>query len=135
VGPVPIELARRIACDASVMRVVMAGESEPLDVGRRTAVISPALRRAVIARDRRCRFPGCDRPPAWCDAHHVQHWADGGTTSLDNLLLICRRHHRMLHARRGFTVEMNDARPTFRRPDGSTIADGQLDVTPVRAGP
>ena len=121
VGPVPPELTRRLACDAAVLRVVMAGRSEPLDVGRRTAVVSPALRRAVIARDRHCRFPGCDRPPAWCDAHHVRHWADGGSTSLENLLLLCRRHHRIVHARRGFGVEIVDGHARFRRPDGSLI--------------
>jgi hypothetical protein len=121
VGPVPSHLARQLACDASVMRVLMAGDSEPLDVGRRTAVVSPAMRRAVIARDRHCRFPGCDRPPSWCDAHHVVHWADGGRTSVDNLLLLCRRHHRMVHARRGFTLELVDGRPLFRRPDGSAL--------------
>ena len=73
VGPVHPEVARRIACDASIMRVVMAGRSEPLDVGRRTPVVPVAMRRAVILRDRHCRFPGCDRPQTWCDAHHVVH--------------------------------------------------------------
>jgi hypothetical protein len=121
VGPVPPELTRRLACDASIMRVVMAGDSEPLDVGRRTAVVSPALRRAVVARDRHCRFPGCDRPPTWCDAHHVRHWADGGETSMANLLLLCRRHHRMVHARRGFAIDLVDGRARFLRPDGSSI--------------
>jgi hypothetical protein len=72
------DMARRLACDASVMRVVMKGRSEPLDVGRRTPVVPPAVRRAVIVRDGSCRFPGCDRPHTWCDAHHVEHWADGG---------------------------------------------------------
>ena len=61
-GPIDREVARRIACDASIMRVVMSGTSQPLDVGRRTPVIPPAMRRAVIVRDTRCRFPGCDRP-------------------------------------------------------------------------
>ena len=77
-GPVQPEVAKTLACDASITRVVMAGPSEPLDVGRRTPVVSPAMRRAVIVRDRECRFPGCDRPQTWCDAHHVVHWADGG---------------------------------------------------------
>jgi uncharacterized protein DUF222/HNH endonuclease len=120
-GPVDPALARRLACDASIRRVVLAGPSEPLDVGRRTPVISSALRRAVILRDRHCRFPGCDRPHAWCDAHHVVHWADGGPTALPNLLLLCRRHHRMVHQRRGFRLEMVGGRPLFRRPDGSVL--------------
>jgi hypothetical protein len=123
VGPVPVEMARRLACDASVMRVVLHGRSEPLDVGRRTQVVSPAIRRAVIVRDRRCRFPGCDRPHTWCDAHHVVHWADGGQTSLQNLVLLCRRHHRLVHERGGFRLEMLEGRPVFARPDGSLLED------------
>ena len=122
-GPVPPEVARRLACDASILRIVMAGPSEPLDVGRRTPVVSPALRRGVIARDHHCRFPGCDRPATWCDAHHVVHWADGGDTALGNLVLLCRRHHRLLHERAGFRLEMEDARPVFRRPDGSVLEE------------
>ena len=121
VGPVRPEVARRLACDASIVRVVMAGPSEPLDVGRRTPVISPAQRRAVVARDGHCRFPGCDRPATWCDAHHIHHWADGGATALGNLILLCRRHHRMLHERHGFRLNMRDGRPVFRRPDGSVL--------------
>ena len=121
VGAIPPEVARRLACDASVTRVITSGRSEPLDVGRRTPVVPAALRRAVVARDGHCRFPSCDRPQAWCDAHHVAHWADGGPTSLDNLVLLCRPHHRVVHD--GFGVEMVDGRPIFRRPDGSPMED------------
>jgi hypothetical protein len=121
IGPVRPEVARRMACDASIMRVVMAGRSEPLDVGRRTPVIPPAMRRAVIVRDRHCRFPGCDRPHTWSDAHHVVHWAEGGPTALPNLLLLCRRHHGMVHQTGGFRLELADGRPVFRRPDGSML--------------
>ncbi|HZB03809.1 MAG TPA: HNH endonuclease signature motif containing protein, partial [Actinomycetota bacterium] len=106
-----------------IRRVVMAGRSEPLDVGRRTPVVSPGMRRAVIVRDRRCRFPGCDRPHPWCDAHHVVHWADGGPTPLPNLLLLCRRHRRMVYQRGGFGLELVGGRPVFRRPDGSVLED------------
>jgi uncharacterized protein DUF222/HNH endonuclease len=123
VGPVDLETARRLACDASVMRVVMAGRSEPLDVGRRTSIVPPAIRRAVVVRDRTCRFPGCDRPHAWCDAHHVVHWADGGPTALANLVLMCRRHHRMVHQPSGFRLELCDGRPIFKRRDGSVLED------------
>jgi hypothetical protein len=123
VGPVDPAIARRISCDAGISRVVLAGRSEPLDVGRRTPVVPPALRRAVVVRDRHCRFPGCDRPQAWCDAHHVVHWADGGSTALQNLILLCRRHHRMVHERRGFRLELMDGRPVFRGPDGSVLED------------
>jgi hypothetical protein len=120
-GPVHPATARQLACDASIMRVVMAGRSEPLDVGRRTPVVGPALRRAVIVRDRHCRFPGCDRPQAWCDAHHAVHWADGGPTALGNVVLLCRRHHGMVHRSGGFGLEMLEGRPVFRRPDGSIL--------------
>ncbi len=123
-GPVPASAARRLACDASLMRVVLDGASAPLDVGRRTQVVPAHLRRAVVVRDRGCRFPGCGRPHAWCDAHHVLHWADGGETSLANLVLLCRPHHRLVHER-GFTLAMEDGAPTFRRPDGSMIDDGR----------
>ena len=123
VGPVDPGVARRVLCDAAIRRIVMAGRSEPLDVGRQTPVVSPSMRRAVIVRDRHCRFPGCDRPHHWCDAHHVVHWADGGPTALPNLILLCRRHHRMVHEPGGFTLGLEDGRPVFRRPDGSMLED------------
>lgn len=122
-GPVDPATVRRLVCDASVRRVVLSGRSEPVDVGRRTPVVPPAMRRAVIVRDRHCRFPGCDRPHTWCDAHHVVHWADGGPTAVQNLVLLCRRHHRKLHERGGFRLELMDGRPVFRRPDGSLLED------------
>jgi hypothetical protein len=123
VGPIDPAVARRVVCDASIRRVVLAGPSEPLDVGRRTPVVPPAMRRAAIVRDRHCQFPGCDRPHTWCDAHHVVHWADGGPTALPNLVLLCRRHHRMVHQRGGFRLELVDGRPLFRRPDGSLLEE------------
>lgn len=118
-GAITPESARRLACDASVTRVVTDARSEPLEVGRKTKVLPPSLRRAVAVRDRGCRFPGCERPPGWCDAHHVRHWADGGETGLANLVLLCRPHHRLIHRR--FSVAMVDGRPEFRRPDGSPL--------------
>lgn len=119
VGPITPEAARRLACDANVTRVITDTRSEPLDVGRRTKVVPPALRRAVTVRDRGCRFPGCGRPPGWCDAHHVVHWADDGETSLANLVLLCRPHHRAIH--RGFGVRMVEGSPVFCRPDGTEL--------------
>jgi hypothetical protein len=91
------DAARRLACDASLTRVVLGPDSQPLDVGRRTRLIPPAVRSALVVRDRGCTHPGCDRGPQWTEAHHVQHWADGGSTSLDNLVLLCRHHHRTVH--------------------------------------
>lgn len=96
-GPIPADTARRIACDAGVARVLTAGPSAVLDVGRTTRTVGPALRRALAARDHGCIHPTCDRPPPWTDAHHIVHWADGGATSLDNLVLLCRHHHRLHH--------------------------------------
>jgi hypothetical protein len=121
VGPTRVATARRLACDASVMRLVLSARSEPLDVGRRSHVVPPSMRRAVIVRDRTCRSPGCDCPHTWCDAHHVVHWADGGPTSVDNLVLMCRRHHRLIHRPRSFTVTMHRGHPTFHRPDGTVL--------------
>jgi hypothetical protein len=119
VGPVTPETARRLACDAGVSRIITAGGSEPLDVGRKTPVVPAGLRRALVVRDGGCRFPGCGRPQAWCDAHHVVHWAHGGETAPGNLVLLCRPHHRAIHER--FRVEMNGHGPVFWRADGSRL--------------
>ena len=120
VGPIATATARRFACDSSLTRVVMSARSEPIDVGRRTPVVPAPMRRAVIVRDRHCRFPGCDRPHTWCDAHHVVHWAEGGTTAVGNLLLLCRPHHRLVHEG-GFRLTRVDGRPRFLRPDGTAL--------------
>lgn len=97
VGPVPSVVLERLACDSAIGRVVMRGKSEVLDVGRRTRVVSRALRRAVELRDRHCVFPGCAAQLKWCDVHHLRHWIDGGDTSLENCALLCRRHHVVCH--------------------------------------
>lgn len=94
-----VETIRRLACDASISRIVLGPDSEVLDVGRKTRVWSPAQRRAIIARDRHCVESGCDRPPDWCDIHHKDHWADGGTTSVESGELRCRYHHTKEHIR------------------------------------
>jgi hypothetical protein len=96
-GPICGEAARRLACDAALARVITNGASQPLDVGRRTRTIPPAIRTALVVRDGGCAFPGCDRPPGWTDAHHLRHWIDGGSTSIENLVLLCRSHHRTVH--------------------------------------
>lgn len=94
---IDVETVRQLACDASVARIVFDSQSEVLDVGHKTRVISAALRRAVVARDRHCVYPGCDRDATWCDVHHIIHWADGGETLLANLCLLCRYHHTLVH--------------------------------------
>jgi hypothetical protein len=95
--PVTPETVRRITCDASIIPMVLGTDSEPLDVGRKTRTIPTAIRRALEQRDRGCAWDGCDAPVAWCDAHHLTHWADGGDTSLANLTLLCRPHHTATH--------------------------------------
>ena len=107
--PIPAESVRRLACDASVTRVLLNPSSQPIDVGRATRVISSALRVALVVRDFGCRFPGCDRPPDWTEGHHLVHWADGGETNLDNVVLMCRRHHRRVHEG-GWTLAWSDDR-------------------------
>ncbi|HKR98702.1 MAG TPA: DUF222 domain-containing protein, partial [Candidatus Dormibacteraeota bacterium] len=96
-GPVPAETVARLACDASVTTITVDGDGNPLDLGRRSRAASAALRRALIQRDGGCRFPSCDRPPPWTDAHHMQEWHRGGETRLSNMVLLCRRHHRLMH--------------------------------------
>jgi hypothetical protein len=101
-APVHAETARRIACDCSVTPIV---DGEAYQTSR---VVPGAMRRALAARDKHCRFPGCDMPPAWTDAHHITHWADGGATKLFNLVLMCRRHHRLVHEGRWRLVQAGD---------------------------
>jgi len=96
-GPIGAATARRLACDATISRVLLAPDSVPIDMGRATRVIPPALRKALELRDRGCAHPGCRMPARFCDAHHITHWADGGETTLANLQLLCRQHHRQAH--------------------------------------
>ena len=107
--------ARRIACDANVIPVVLGSAGQVLDIGRATRIVPQGLRRALIVRDEGCAFPGCDRPPLWCDAHHIDYWADGGPTSLCNLALLCGHHHDRVH-RGGWTIKMINGRPWFIPP-------------------
>ena len=110
------ETARRLACDASLVRVV-GRDGSTLSVGRKTRTVPPSIRRALGARDATCRFPGCERR-RFLDAHHVHHWAHGGETSLDNLIHLCRHHHRLVHEG-GCSVEFSrDGSATFRGPRG-----------------
>lgn len=94
---VDVETIRMLACDASISRIVLGPDSEVLDIGRKTRVWTAAQRRAITARDRHCTARGCERPPHWCDIHHEDHWADGGTTSVEKGKLFCRFHHTIEH--------------------------------------
>ncbi len=96
-GPISVETARRLACDATISRVTLQPDGTPAEAGPSRRVIPAPLRRALDLRDQGCTHPGCDVPARWCDAHHVQHWAHGGRTELANLRLLCRKHHRHTH--------------------------------------
>jgi hypothetical protein len=112
----PASTARRVGCDAKILPVVLGGPSEPLDVGRASRSIPPAIRAALTVRDQGCSFPSCDRPPAWTAGHHLVHWADGGPTALPNLCLLCTVHHQAVH-HQGWAVTLDHhGRPTFRPP-------------------
>ncbi len=118
---VSAETSRRLACDAS--RVVMqhGRDGRVVEVGARTRTIPPALRRALHHRDRDCRFPGCG--VRFGQGHHIRHWAQGGSTTLSNLALLCRRHHRAVHEE-GYQVDRQpDGELRFRRPDGRLLSE------------
>ncbi|HVQ19063.1 MAG TPA: DUF222 domain-containing protein [Actinomycetes bacterium] len=127
-GPVIItpQAAQRIACDAEIGRVVLDADSIPVDIGYRQRLFTPHQRRALALRDAGCRFPGCNRPPIYTDAHHLVHWAEGGPTNLDNGILLCRHHHRHVHET-GWRIELNDptrglgARLSFVGPGGQRL--------------
>ena len=117
--PISSKIVERLACDCSVTRVLLDSESAVIDVGRAKRVVSGPARRALAARDGTCRWPGCDRPASWTAAHHVVHWVHGGTTDLDNLILLCHRHHWMVHEGKWQLVRSDDGRmlaipPTVR---------------------
>ena len=96
-GLVAARTVQRLACDATITRVLVDAPSQVIDVGRSERVVPGALRRALNARDGGCRWPGCDRPPSWTSAHHVVHWSHYGPTDQDNLVLLCRHHHWCVH--------------------------------------
>ncbi len=112
----PPAAVRRLACDAGIIPVVMGAQGAVLDIGRRNRNIPTAIRKALVVRDGGCAFPGCGRPDSWCDAHHIHHWADGGPTSLDNLVLLCSTHHHVIHDE-NWTIEW--ALPVDQRTVGS----------------
>jgi len=117
-----LDTVRRITCDASLLRITEDGAGNPLDIGRKTRAVSPALRRALQARDGGCRFPGCNHR-RFVDAHHIRHWADGGDTSIDNLVLICRHHHRLVHEGGGGVERTADGLIRFSRSNGRFIEE------------
>lgn len=110
-GFMPRAAAMTELCDTVVQRVILGPDSRPLDIGRKTRIVPPDIRSALIARDRGCIIGDCDIPPAWCHAHHIQHWSQGGATALHNLALTCDHHHAQLHAGRWFITMDGHGRP------------------------
>jgi hypothetical protein len=116
---VSAETSRRLACDAGVVSIARGPDGQVQGAGRRSRTVSPALRRALEARDRGCRFPGCGL--RFTDAHHVRHWADGGETKLSNLVLLCRRHHRAVHEGGVQVCVDRDGQVVFFNPRGEAL--------------
>lgn len=136
--PVPATVLARLACDAEISRVVFGPDSAVLDVGRSQRVFTGPQRRAVIARDRHCQYPGCTAPPTLCEVHHVRWWGrDDGPTSVPNGILICWHHHALVHTR-NLTITRAPGRWDFARHDGRPLTDRPPDQgpsTPARTTP
>jgi hypothetical protein len=121
------EQGRLLSCDADVTPIIVDDHGVPLRMGRTKRLFPPHLRRALIVRDEHCIFAGCTAPHYWCDAHHVEHWIDGGETDLDNSALLCERHHTKVH--HGFTIERDpQGRWHTYRPDGTEILIQPLQI-------
>jgi hypothetical protein len=117
------ETARRFSCDASVVELTENDDGEPLNVGRKTRIISAPLRRALNSRDKGCRFPGCANS-RYMDAHHIEHWANGGETKPSNLVSLCRFHHRAVHEG-GIRIErLDDGALRFVKANGRPVDEG-----------
>ncbi len=112
---IPMAQVRKIACDSGIIPMLLGSRSQIHDVGRKTRTINSGLRRILVARDKGCAFPGCTRPPKHCEAHHVKFWSEGGETNLDNLVLLCRRHHDLVHHSE-WQIQMINGVPVFRPP-------------------
>jgi hypothetical protein len=132
-GPrVSAETSRRLSCDCSVVRVHQGVDGEILNIGRKSRQIPPAIRRALHLRDQGCRFPGCTQH-RYVDGHHVIHWSDGGETSLDNLVLLCRHHHRLVHEG-SFSVTREGKAFRFRDPTGALMPAAPRRELPPEGG-
>lgn len=131
--PIAAATVQRLACDASISRVIFGPDSTVIDAGRARRVVYGSARRALNARDQYCRWPGCERPASWSAAHHLVHWTEGGNTDLSNLILLCHRHHWMVHEGGWKLVRAKDDRllaippsyhysPPVRAPDETAAA-------------
>ncbi len=114
-GPVTASTVRKIACDADIIPVLLGGEGRILDIGRASRIFPPHHRKALIARDRGCAFPGCTIPATWCEAHHITYWSQGGTTGTENGVLLCSHHHHVIH-KEHWTIHVRRGIPWFIPP-------------------
>ena len=114
-GPVTASTARKIACDADIIPVLLGGEGRILDIGRASRIFPPHIRKALTARDQGCAFPGCTIPAPWCEAHHITYWSRGGTTGTDNGTLLCSHHHHLIHKEQ-WTIQLRTGIPWFIPP-------------------
>ncbi len=125
---VSAETARRLCCDAGVVEVIEDEQGVPLSVGRKRRTIAGSIKRALLKRDTMCVYPGCEHR-TFLEGHHIEHWADGGATTLDNAALLCSHHHRYVHEY-GYVIELGaDKRPRFRDPSGRLV-----EAVPARHG-
>ena len=116
----PIESVKRLCCDGQAVVIGEDEKGEPLNIGRKTRTVPTAIKRALRSRDKRCAFPGCHHT-RFVDAHHIRHWSAGGETSLDNLMLLCSQHHKLVHEG-GFAIARDyQNRWFFKRPDGRAV--------------
>ena len=117
-------VVRRLACDAEIVPAVLGAESQVLDVGRARRLVTAAIWSALMVRDRHCAFPGCGRLPLACDAHHIVHWVDGGDTSLDNMIMLCRHHHTLIHESPwAVRIDSETGRPVWIPPPKRRLSD------------
>ncbi|MDI9935373.1 DUF222 domain-containing protein [Rhodococcus sp. IEGM 1351] len=115
-GPLSLRAARLLSCDSIYTPIVLDDNGAPLDLGISTRTVTKRQRKALVARDRGCAFPGCGAPPSWCEGHHIIHWSAGGPSDMGNLVLLCGFHHRLLH-HSDWEIEMGaDRHPTFIPP-------------------
>ena len=117
--PVSARTLERFACDCTMSRVLLA-DSQVIDVGRATRVVSGPTRRALKARDKGCRWPGCDRPIGWTSPHHIEFWARGGKTNVHDLVSVCHFHHRQVHEG-GWRVVKSGRELQFLPPDRQVL--------------
>ncbi len=134
--PLPVEIVRRLFCDANIVPIVLGGASEVLDVGRQCRLANRAQRRALRAMYRTCAHPHCTVPFDACRIHHVTYWERGGLSNLDNLVPLCERHHHLVHEG-GWTLQLfSDRRTCWRTPDGNVYDEGfTIDRTPTNSAP